>query len=323
MPDVHQLELMAEVAHLYYEEDYSQTEIARMMNISHSTVSRILQKAQESEVVKVIIRYPLPSVPSLENEIKAKFGLKQVRVFPASDSGYPDLIRNVGQLCARAIESLVADGMVFGVCLGQTVEASVKSLNPVTNIHCKIAMLQGATEDEQLQGMSLGQTLAGLFGGDLKIIPSPWVFKNPEICQILLQEPAVREAIDVAENSDIALVGIGSTDPELSTIARCKYLSEADMKSLIKNGAVGEICGKFFDFQGNLLDVEFNKRTVTIDINRLRRIPTVIGVAAGLQKATAILGAIKGKLINVLVTDSTAANKILEIGGKRKKTSSR
>lgn len=322
MPDVHQLEMMAEVAHLYYEEDYSQSDIARMMNISHSTVSRILKKAKESGVVKIIIRYPLPSVPSLESELKARFGLKQVRVFPASDTTYPDLVRNVGQLAARTIEGVITNGMIFSVSLGATVEATIKALRPVNPVQCRIAMLMGATEDEPMQGTSTAQVLAGLFGGDLKIIPSPWIFKNAEICHILLQEPAVREAIEIGESSDLALVGIGCLIPEFSYIIRSKYITQDEIRELSKLGAVGEIFGKFFDINGNLLDVEFNRRSVTIDIRRLRNMPTVIGVAAGAQKAEAILGAIRAKFINVLVTDSTAATRLLELDGKRKRTPS-
>ncbi len=321
MPDVQQLEIMAEVAHLYYEEDYSQNDIARMMNISHSTVSRILKKAKESGVVKVIIRYPLPSVPSLESELKARFGFKQVRVFPASDMSYPDLVRNIGQLAARVIESTISNGMIFSISLGSTVEATIKALRPVHPVHCRIAMLMGATEDEPMQGTSIVQVLAGLFGGDLKSIPSPWIFKKQETCQILLQEPAVREAIEIGESSDLALVGIGGVLPEHSAIIRSKYITDDELKDLSKAGAVGEIFGKFYDINGNLLDVEFNRRTVTIDIRRLRNMPTVVGVAAGVQKAEALLGATRAKFINVLVTDSTAASRLLELDGKKRRSS--
>jgi phosphoenolpyruvate---glycerone phosphotransferase subunit DhaK len=81
------------------------------------------------------------------------------------------------------------------------------------------------------------------------------------------------------------------------------------------NGAVGEICGKYFDARGEVLDADFNHRTISIDIRHLRQIPVVVGVAAGVEKANAVLAAVKGRLINVLVTDSSVAREMLLQGG--------
>jgi DNA-binding transcriptional regulator LsrR (DeoR family) len=180
-----------------------------------------------------------------------------------------------------------------------------------------VARLQGATDNELREGTDLVQTLASSFGGEFKIIPSPWKLKDPGICAVLLQEPAIRESIEVAEKADVALVGIGSMNPTFSTILRNELISLEELHEIQQQGAVGEICGKYFDINGNVLDVHFNRCTISVDIRCLREIPIVVGVVASAQKAEAMLGAIRGRFINVLVTDSGAARALLALDDEK------
>jgi len=315
MPDQNKLELIAEVARLYYEEGKSQAEIGVLFEISHSTVSRMIKEAHEEKIVEVIIRYPFKTMPSLAQTLKNRFGLKDVFVMPSSGNSYRELINNLAQLAARTLENTLQDGVTLGISLGMAVAATVRRVKISRPMHVKVVRLQGATENELMEGTDLAQILSAQLGNDSMIIPSPWMMKSIEACQLILQEPSVSEAIKVAENADIGLVGMGSMDPEISTILRNELTTVQELKALKKAGAVGEICGKHYDLQGKILDVDFNKRTVSIKIQKLSELTTVIGVAGSAEKAKAILGAINGGLINVLVTDSDAARKVLELAG--------
>jgi deoxyribonucleoside regulator len=313
MVDQDRLELIAKVTRLYYEEDKSQAEIGELFNISHSTVSRMIKEAHKEKIVEVVIRYPFKTVTSLGRALKNRLGLKAVHVMPSEGNSYRDLINSLAHLAARTLEENLEDGKTLGLSLGMAVAATVRHVKVSRQMHVSVVRFQGATENELMEGTDLTQVLSAQLGNDFAIIPSPWIMKNIEACQLILQEPSVAEAIRVAENSDIGLVGMGTMDFDYSTILRNDLITIQEIKDLKAAGAVGEICGKHYNIDGDLLDVGFNKRTVSIKIEKLADIETVIGVAGSEAKAKPILGAINGGLINVLVTDSDAARKILAL----------
>jgi DNA-binding transcriptional regulator LsrR (DeoR family) len=92
-----------------------------------------------------------------------------------------------------------------------------------------------------------------------------------------------------------------------------QLLSEADLEQIAALGGVGDVCGYFYDQQGELLDLELHRRLIGISWEGLTRIPVVVGVAGGRRKAPAILGALRSGVIDYLVTDSEAAELILAL----------
>ena len=314
--DQQRLDLIARVARLYHEEGRNLREIGAKLSISPSTVSRLLAEAHELRIVEVVIRYPLLTDSPLGKELRDRLRLKAAYVLPQVRGTYDGMIDRLAQIAARTLEDALEDGMTLGISLGRAVAATARAFKISQAIRCKVIRLQGANKDELLEGTDLAQIFSVHLGGEFKIIPSPWILKSTEACELILQEPSVRDVIHEAENTDIGLVGMGSMDPEVSTIFRNKLISIRELRALRDLGAVGDICGKYYDLSGNVLDVDFNRRTVSIDIEKLRLVDTVIGVAAGPSKVTAILGAIHGRLINVLITDSEAAMLLLEQNGR-------
>ena len=199
MPDQERLELIAEVARLYYEDGKSQAEIGALFDISHSTVSRMIKEAHEEKIVEVIIRYPFKTMPSLAQALKNRFGLKEVIVMPSGGKSYVELVNNLGQLAARMLENQIEDGMTLGVSLGMAVAATVKQVKISHPLHVKVVRLQGASEDELIEGTDLAQVLSLQMGNDSMIVPSPWIMKSTEVSKMLLEEPSVIEAIRAAE----------------------------------------------------------------------------------------------------------------------------
>ena len=173
---------------------------------------------------------------------------------------------------------------------------------------------QGAAEYEIMEGTNLAYVLAEKVKGKAIEIPSPWMLPTVEICETITNDPAVKRILELAESANLGLVGMGTMNPSNSTILRNKLISLEEHNLLRSAGAVGEIGGKHYDQDGNTIDMEFNKRTVSITLEKLRNINTVIGVAAGIYKVDPLLGAIRGELINVVVTDSDAARALLARG---------
>ena len=123
----------------------------------------------------------------------------------------------------------------------------------------------------------------------------------------------IHKVIERAQQADIALVGIGTTQPELYSLLRAGYVSQEEAQRIRASGAVGDICAQHYALNGEWLDIDINRRAVGVDLGTVARIKTVIGVAGGSPKGSAILGALRGRYVNVLITDDQAAQKVLAL----------
>jgi deoxyribonucleoside regulator len=112
--------------------------------------------------------------------------------------------------------------------------------------------------------------------------------------------------------ADVALVGIGTVDPDLSSLVRAGYLSPDGVAELRRLGAVGDVCARYCDRRGVAVPATIDRRIIGVGLPALKAIPTVLGVAGGAVKAESLLGALRGGYLDLLVTDREAAERILD-----------
>jgi DNA-binding transcriptional regulator LsrR (DeoR family) len=167
--------------------------------------------------------------------------------------------------------------------------------------------------DPIIDGPDLARLMGDIYRGEYRYLHAPLIVENGQVREGLLQEPRIQETLGLARKVDIALVGIGSLVPEVSSLLRAGYLDRQALTELRTQGAVGDICGRHYDAHGRVMDIELNRRMVGIELKDLQGIEQVIGVAGGEAKAEAILGARRGGHINVLVTEDGAAGKVLAL----------
>jgi len=308
-------ELLAEVATLYYEDELTQQEIARRLGISRSNVSRLLTEARQKGIVEIRINYPWHTLPSLQTALMARFHLPMVRVLKSEHYDYKRMLRGLGSLAARYLEGVLKDVSILGIGWGTAVCEVVHALRPVKRMDIDVVQMIGAvgSGDPLIDGPELARMLANTLGGRYNYLHAPLIVDNGEVQQALLNEQRINETLQLACKADIALVGIGSVEPSLSSLIRAGYIDEQELAAIRQSGAVGDICARQFDIHGRVLDIELNRRVVGIDIESLKKIKCVIGVAGGILKAPAILGALRGKIIDVLVTDAEAAREVLRL----------
>jgi DNA-binding transcriptional regulator LsrR (DeoR family) len=183
------------------------------------------------------------------------------------------------------------------------------------NLDIEVVQMIGAvgSGDPLIDGPELARMLADTLGGRYRYLHAPLIVESPKVQQALLNEQRISETLQLARKADIALVGIGSVEPGISSLTRAGYIDEQELATIRQSGAAGDICARQFDIGGKVLDIELNQRVVGIDIESLKEIKCVIGVAGGVLKAPAILGALRGKIIDVLVTDEEAAREVLRL----------
>ncbi|MEA4812445.1 MAG: sugar-binding domain-containing protein [Anaerolineaceae bacterium] len=303
---------MAEIARYYYVDKLQQEEIGRQYGYSTSTISRLLKESIDEGIVEIIIHYPFESDPKLENELRSLFpNLLGVHVIPFKEGSYAEIVDTLGSVAASVLSRNLQDGYTLGLSLGMAVAATIRQFKAKVPMHVRVIRLQGATDGEMVEGTNLAQVLASQLGNDSIIIPSPWILSSAVSRELIMQEQSVKEVLEMAGKADIGLVGVGCMEAEFSTIFRNYLISQQELNQIKLQGGVGEICGKYFDRFGNIMDVEFNSRSVSIDLNKMKTYKNVIGVVGSPAKAEAVTAAIGAGYVKTLITDSRTALRIL------------
>ena len=309
-------ELLATVASLYYKLDQSQGQIANRLGISSSTVSRLLKEAKERGIVEIQIRTAIPRDFALEQALIQQFGLKDAYVLQTStDMEAASLLAAVGRLAASYLARIIATfppGSSIGVAWGTGVHAAVKALPDNFGHHIDVVQLMGGVGALMVDGPDLARIVATKLGGRHHDLHAPVLVEQANVRELFLAEPVVREGILRAKAVNLAITGIGSVQDQASSFLRAGLLSRADLAYLRQQGAVGEMCGSFFQSDGSCAGIELNQRIIAISLDDLRQIPQVLAVACGLAKVSSILGALQGRYFTVLATDDLTARAVLK-----------
>jgi deoxyribonucleoside regulator len=311
--DNERLELLTEVASLYYEENLPQSEIAIQTGYSRSMVSRMLTEARQQGLVEIRVRRQVGRRLDLERELQEALHLKIVRVAMRGASDYPQMLRRLGTVAARLVEELVCDNMKIGVSWGTAVYETVNALRSSTHSGVHVVQMIGSlgTPDPQIDGPELARRMARTLVGNYTTLPVPLFVDSEATRQSLMNELQIQRVMEQFRSIELALVGVGTIDPEQASLLRAGYLTVSQLEELRQTGAVGDVCAIHFDLSGKLIDVPLTRRVVGVDAATLTSIPLKIGVAGGQSKISPIIGASRAKLINVLVTDELAASNIL------------
>ncbi len=307
--------LLARVASLYYEKNLTQAEIARQLNISRPQISRLLAEGRQTGVVKIVIHHPPDKYASLKHQLQDRFKLHEVLVLASGNLGYAQLVERLGTIAARYLEDRLQDGMILGISWNTGVYQVVNALQAARQKKVTVVQLTGAVGsiNPLLDGPDLTRWLAQNLGGQYKYLPAPLLVESAATRQALLQDRSIREPMALMEKLDLALVGIGSLSPALSGLLSAGYISETELREIIRQGGVGDICSYHYDLHGNILPLELHQRLIGISLESLKQTPCVIGVGGGIDKAASILGALRLGVIDCLVTDEIAARAVLKM----------
>lgn len=308
------LSLLVEVAKLYYEDDLNQAQIGQQLEISRSTVSRLLKEARNRGVVKIEIDYKWVRDSSLERELAHAFSLSQVRVLRSEGRSEDEMIDGLGHFAGHYLDSIVRPGMVLGVSYGRSIASVVRHVNAREVKDLTIVQIIGALgSGNPLQdGPDLARQLANKYSATYRYLHAPLMVISSETHDRLVQEPLVRDLLQTARAADVVLTGVGPLSADASGLIFQGYLDKRDHERLEALGSVGHICAQFFGVDGRLVSSHVNQRAITIGLKALQNVPMVVIVAGGTEKVRALRGALRGGYTNVLVTDDVAARGVLE-----------
>jgi DNA-binding transcriptional regulator LsrR (DeoR family) len=315
MPSLNELRLMTKIARLYYESRLNQVEIASKLSVSQASVSRLLNRAKEEGIIRISVSIPAGVHADLETSLIQKFHLKDAVVVDCLDEDDNQIMREIGAAAAYYLETTIKDNDVIGISSwSSSLLALLESMHPLPNkTGIRVVQVLGGVGNPsaELHATRLTGRLASLVNGTPVFLPAPGIVGSEAALKVLLDDPYVKEAMQLFDNVSLALVGIGSVEPSKLLNLSGNVFSSEEQQILREHGAVGDILLRFFDENGNPVESGFNQRVISMQLAQLRRVSRSIGVAGGQRKYTAILGALRGKWINILITDRQTAESLV------------
>jgi DNA-binding transcriptional regulator LsrR (DeoR family) len=307
------IRLLVEVSRLYYDQQRSQQEIAEQLDVSRATVSRLLTQARSDGLVQITIRNPFAEEEALEERLVQAFGLQAAAVCRTVGEPGTGRLEHVAGLGGEVVAQALAPGAVIGVMASRTVGAVVRHLPLRAVPEATVTPLIGGWSAEgcDWHANANARTLAEKLACGYLQCHAPAFVASAATRDALLDERVIARVLQVARTCTVALVGVGQLDPEAS-IVRSGSLGAAEVAVVRDCGAVAQIGTIFLDPLGRQVPTPFDSRGIGLAAEELRRIPTVIALAAGRAKIAPLRAALAGGWIHRLVTDVETARGVLE-----------
>lgn len=310
-----ELKEMVRCVQLYYGLQKQQREIAELLGISASRVSRLLKRAHEEGLYKV--EFNFPPLFEVATKLIGQYGLRDAVVIPTGEPS--QLKENLGIAAARYFEKVVGEGAKVGLSCGNTLFYMIKHLREGVPKNFHIYPL--ATESTLRAVDIVPNTLVGMMTAKYRPAASGYILPvQPAIApdeaglkrQSFLEYPGLQKIYKEAQNIDVALIGVGgldATSPGFCALAASQGITP---KRLEKLGAVGEFNYQPLDREGNLLQspeiASILKRIPAMTVERMRELSQqhgklIIGIGGGPDKIKSIHALLSGRICNVLITD--------------------
>ncbi len=319
MARIHELRLTARIARMYYTDGMKQADIAERLHISQTTISRLLRKAREEDVVRITVNVPGGTYPELEERLRETFPISEAVVAECSEDREEEILTRIGEAAAHYLETTLESGEIIGIS-----SWSESLLRMVDNIHPvkppganEVVQILGGMGNPSVQAHATNLTvrLAKLTRATPLLLSTQGVASSARAKEVLLSDPFVRSTVKEFSRMTIALVGIGAVEPSKLLADSGNVFTRAELNELVKLGAVGDICLNFFDKNGREIHSSLEERVIGITLGQLRAVRRVVGVAGGGRKVDALLGALRGAFVDVLITDRFTAEKLVSTNG--------
>lgn len=307
--------LLVHVAKLYYENEYSQEQIAQEMQLSRPYVSKLLQAAKKAGIVRIQIVDPLNTENSLETRIRQRFGLEKVIVVPSTAEAGD--LHHVSEAAARFLNTVLTDETIIGTSWGDTLYHVSCALNHRTDLrNITYVQLCGGVSNvnSAVHASEIANNFSKKTGSTSFLMPIPAVVGSRETKKMLENDVNIKKVLLLGCKADIAMFTIGAfgVDGRRSALVREGYLDEEQTRLLTEKGAVGDICCHMINADGELCDMDLDARTMAISLDEIAGKKLRIGVAQGVSKEASIFGALKSGIMNVLITNEKTAAAIIE-----------
>jgi len=306
--------LSIRAAELYYEENLTQEEIGRNLQITRWKVGRLLTQAKDEGFVRIEILHSRARRPQLERRLREERGLADaVVVSRAGVRSEDELQQRVAQAAADHLTGLRPSPRVLGVSWGRTLSDIAHHLRDGWSQATDVVQINGGVSMSQRPGTAAATavSIAQKGGGTAALLPSPAILEQRATKEAIEADRVVARVLDAARSANAYLFSAGAADHG-SVHVDSGYLTTPDIDRLVAAGAVGDVVGRYIDAGGRIVDADLDARTVGLSLDDLRRADIAIAAIAGAPKRAIASAVVASGLCTVLVTDESTAQHLLD-----------
>lgn len=316
MQDTEKITEAIRVARMYYTHNMTTESIARELNLSRSTVSRLLTFARQEGLVSIHITDPNEHPQLLEKKIVDEFKIKRAHVVPVSDRlGEVEWLERVAQYTANYLNTVFTSNMILGIAWGTTNSAVARHMLPKATHNSQIVQLNGAG-NTQTTGIEYASEIimrfAQNYSAQAHLFPVPTFFDKVATKRAMWEEGSIKRILDLQSKTDLLLYSIGAVDAGIpSHVYSGGYLKKSDYQELNAGNIAGDIATVFFREDGSFQDIPLNERSSGPNLRLFQTRPGIC-VISGLAKVRGLHAALRGRLLTELIVDEPTARKLVE-----------
>ncbi len=302
---------LIKIAYYYYKLGMTQGKIAKKMSVSRQKVNRLIGTLVDEGIVNITINGYENYYIEMEKKIEKQYSLKEAIIIDNDEE--ENLIEKLGIAGANYLDKVVKRGSTIGVSWGKTLSSVAENITNSKKKDISVVQLVGGLnmEHRSINADEITRAIADAFNGKPNIMYAPAIVKDINTKQTLMSDRSIKSIFDKIYECDMAMVGIGELSRN-ATLFKHNYLSEEDFQKLKEENCVGDICSHYFNIEGEPVLNEINNRVIGPSLSDLNEIDLVIGIAGGKEKVAAIKGALRGRHLDVLITDNTVAKNIID-----------
>jgi DNA-binding transcriptional regulator LsrR (DeoR family) len=311
MPAESKINAAVRAARMYYYQNLTTAVIAKEMNVSRSTVSRLLSFARDTGLIDIRVIEPSEHPDKLSKSITDQFGIDQVHVIPVPEiAGEAQWLERVAQYTANYLNTIFESNMILGIAWGTTLTAISRHLLRKTTYNSQIVQLNGAGNTRSM-GIGYASQIIMRFSENYRaraqLFPVPTLFDYAETKQALWKEGSIKRILDLQKQADLLLYSIGAVNAGIpSHVYSGGYLSQGDYKLLEAEKVAGDIATVFFREDGSWKDIPINQRCSGPNLDLFQQVRGIC-VVSGLAKVDGMHAALKGKMMSELIVDEPTA----------------
>jgi DNA-binding transcriptional regulator LsrR (DeoR family) len=301
-------ELATRAAWLHFAGGLTQLEVAAKLGLAPAKAHRLIARATQAGLVRVLVDGPIGGCIALENDLVARFGLGMCRVVPSLD-GNPNSLRAAAAAAAAFLHRTFESGahQIVGVGHGRSLAAAVDLMPRVPAPDVRLVCLLGGLPRRLSTGpFDVVNRLAEKTGADAYLMPVPMFANSAADSHVLRAQRGVADTLALAAEATLMVAGIGAV-AEAAFLPMAGMIAPDEVRDLRAAGAVGEILGRYFAADGTPIATPLHDRLIALPASALRG---VVAVAAGEEKIDAINAVLQSQLLTGLITDEPTARRL-------------
>jgi len=284
--------------------------LAEREGLSRWQIARILDEARSLGIVTITVDDPAEYDEHLGGAVSELLGLERtVVVGPSRQLGIEPSLESIGSALADHLSGRIREGEAVGLTWSRAIESMASQLDQLEP--CDVVQLAGALTltGDRIGSVEVIRQVARVAHGTAYPIYAPMVVESPEVRRALEVQEEIASCLDRAAHLDLAVVSVGTWTESGSSLF--PLLPDELAAEVADAGAVGEISGRVFGHDGELVSETLDERVLGISAQQLRSVPHIVATSYGAHRAEATIVAARAGFAHTLIVDAALARAIV------------